>query len=135
MPFWQYANMACTTIVYIRRVANDNQTPNRIVELRQSLDMTQAELARRANCSVSALNKIEKGTRGLDQKWMRLLAPHLNVAPADLLPIEDNPFGLSDDERALIARLRNTDPRGRETLRNVVDAILPGADDKEDTAA
>lgn len=117
--------MASGQIVYIRRVANDTEPPNRIRELREALGLSQQELARMANCDPTALNKVEKGTRGLDQKWMRRLAPHLNVTPAELLPLEDNPYQLSDEEREMIDRLRSADDRGRQTFRGVADAVLP----------
>ena len=101
---WQYANMAIGQIVYIRAVANDDEAPNRIQELIDAAGISQAELARRANTTVSALNKVIKGTRGLDQEWMRRLAPHLGVSPAELLPMEDNPMILDEAERDLIRR-------------------------------
>lgn len=120
---WQYANMANGQIVYIRRVANDDEAPNRIQELCDAVGITQAELARRANVSVSALNKVVKGTRGLDQEWMRRLAPHLGVSPADLLPREDNPNVLSEAEKELLARFRQSDPAVRAQLERVTQAL------------
>lgn len=125
LALWQYANMAKCQIVYIRRVANDDDAPNRIQELCDAQGITQAELARRANVSVSALNKVVKGTRGLDQEWMRRLAPHLGVTPAELLPVDDNPLLLSHAERDLIARFRAADEKTRLQLERVAEAVLP----------
>jgi hypothetical protein len=122
---WQYANMAIVQSGYIRRVANENVPLNRIRELREERGMTQADLARLANVTPSALNKIESGSRGLDQNWMRRLAPLLQVAPADLLPPEDNPFRLSAEEQALIERYRSADTAAQATFEKVVDAVLP----------
>jgi transcriptional regulator with XRE-family HTH domain len=124
-PLWQYANMANGQNGYKRHVANDTSAPNRIRELREAIGMSQAELARRANVTPSALNKLELGSRGLDQDWMRRLAPILGVAPADLLPLEDNPDVLSDEERVLIERFRSASARDRATLARVADAVLP----------
>ena len=135
LPLWQYANMAIVQIGYIRRVANDTDAPNRIRELRDALGISQAELARRANVTPSALNKVELGTRGLDQDWMRRLAPHLGVAPADLLPEEDNPFGLSPEERDLINRLRSANKSTRQTFDRVAAAMLPDEDKASGAAA
>lgn len=131
MPFWQYANMASANIFYIRRVANDDEAPNRIAELRGAKGMSQAELARQANCDQSTINKIEHGQRGLDQVWMRRLAPILGVTPAELLPREDNPYLLSDEERSLVERLRGADARGRDTLHTLAAALVSSGDKEE----
>ncbi len=115
--------MANGQIVYIRRVANDDSAPNRIQELLDAQGMSQADLARVANVSFSALNKVIKGTRGLDQEWMRRLAPHLGVSPAELLPVEDNPLSLSKDEKALLARYRAADRGTKAQLTRVTEAL------------
>ncbi len=125
--------MANGQIVYIRRVANDDDAPNRIQELLDAKGMSQAELARLSNTSVSALNKVIKGTRGLDQEWMRRLAPHLGVAPAELLPREDNPLILDEAERDLLARYRRSSGATRQQLERVSRAIAP--DEEADTDA
>lgn len=122
---WQYANMAIVQHGYKARVANDEKPPNRIAALREKLGMQQKELAALANVSPSALNKIENGTRGLDQQWMRRLAPHLGVTPAELLPDEDNPERLEEAERALLSRYRLASEREKDTFGKVADAMLP----------
>lgn len=131
---WQYANMAIGQIVYIRAVANDDEAPNRIQELIDAAGISQAELARRANTTVSALNKVIKGTRGLDQEWMRRLAPHLGVSPAELLPMEDNPMILDEAERDLIRRYRIADKNTQTQLQRVTAAIMPSRDRESDAA-
>ena len=123
LALWQYANMANGQIVYIRRVANDDSPPNRIQELLDARGMSQADLARVANVTPSALNKVLKGTRGLDQEWMRRLAPHLGVTPAELLPVEDNPLSLSKDEKELLARYRAADRGTKAQLARVTEAL------------
>lgn len=127
LALWQYANMANGQIVYIRRVANDDSPPNRIQELLDARGMSQADLARVANVTPSALNKVLKGTRGLDQEWLRRLAPHLGVTPAELLPVEDNPLSLSQDEKALLARYRAADRNTRAQLSRVSEALTSGS--------
>lgn len=112
-------------IGYSKRVANDATAPNRIRELREAKGLSQVQLAEMANVTPSALNKVEMGKRGLDQQWMRRLAPLLDCEPADLLPDEDNPLRLSDDERAFLERYRAASERDRETFGKVADAILP----------
>jgi transcriptional regulator with XRE-family HTH domain len=134
LAMWQYANMAMAEIIYIRRVANDDEAPNRIQELIEAAGINQAELARRANVTVSALNKVIKGSRGLDQEWMRRLAPHLGVSPAELLPASDNPMTLSEAEKALIERFRRADRGTRSQFERVTEALLPSDASKVDAA-
>ena len=122
--------MAPAQIGYIRRVANDAEPPNRIRELRDRIGLSQGELARLAHTDPSTISKLEKGTRGLDQHWMRRLAPHLGATPADLLPREDNPFSLTAEERDLIQRLRAIDGREAERFHRIADAALPYAAEK-----
>lgn len=126
--------MAICRIGYIGRVANDTEAPNRIRELREALGISQAELARRANTEPSTLNKVELGKRGLDQRWMNILAPLLGVAPSELLPVHEQGIVLTDAERAMIERLRAADPRVRETFDRVTSAVLGDSRD-EDRAA
>lgn len=140
-PMWQYANMAHGQIVYIRRVANDTEAPNRIRELREAIGLSQAELARRVNCDSTTLNKVENGKRGLDLDWMMRLAPALTtadrpVAPADLLPRSANPYLLDQDERRLIDARREAPEMQRDTFQKVAEAMLPfrGEDDDRQTA-
>lgn len=109
---------------YIRLVADNTKAPNRIRELREAIGMTQAELARRINVTPPALQKVERGTRGLDQQWMRRIAPALGVTPADLLPIEDNPWALAPVERELIDSYRHAEDEDRDKLMKVADVVL-----------
>src|SRR5512146_3042704 len=48
---------------------------------RKELDLTQAELARRADCSVPALRKIEAGERRPSKQLAGLLARSLEIPP------------------------------------------------------
>jgi len=50
---------------------------------RKELDLTQAELANRAGCSVPALRKIEAGTRRPSKQLAGLLANSLEIPPED----------------------------------------------------
>ncbi|MCC7208177.1 MAG: tetratricopeptide repeat protein [Anaerolineae bacterium] len=50
---------------------------------RKALDLTQAELAQRAGCSVFALRKIESGERRPSKQLAQLLAASLGVPPED----------------------------------------------------
>lgn len=111
-------------IGYIRLVADNTHAPNRIAELREAMGMSQAELARRINVTAPALQKVEAGSRRLDQHWMRRIAPILGVTPAELLPVEDNPWTLTPEERALIATYRHADREDQVKFRQVADVVL-----------
>lgn len=125
---WQYANSEMRQIGYHKRVANDVSAPNRIRELREQRAMTQVELARRANVSPSALNKVESGLRGLDQDWMRRVSKALDVPAADLLPDEDNPDRLGDEQRALLYLYRSADETQRRQIFALIQTLLSPED-------
>ncbi|NJB99888.1 transcriptional regulator with XRE-family HTH domain [Sphingomonas trueperi] len=140
LPLWQYANMETARIGYYRLVANDDEPPHRIEELMEAAGLNQAELARRANVTASSLNKVIKGTRGLDLDWMIRLARALSteeapVSPADLLPRSVNPWLLDEEERALIDARRHADQAQRETFKRVAEAVLPFRERKQEDAA
>lgn len=109
---------------YIRLVADNTHAPNRIRELREAAGLSQAELARRIHVTPPALQKVEIGARKLDQLWMRRIAAALEVSAAELLPEEDNPWGLDDQEKELIERYRAAAGDDRERFDRVADAVL-----------
>jgi transcriptional regulator with XRE-family HTH domain len=121
---WQYANLEMRRNGYLQAVAGKDVPQNRIRELREEIGMSQAELARRANTHPSALNKVESGARGLDQDWMRRLAPLLGCAPADLLPDLDNPDRLGDEERALVMLFRSANAVQRKQIFALIQTLL-----------
>lgn len=125
LALWQYANMENGRIGYLQLVANDTQAPNRIRELREARGLAQNQLAEIINVTPSALNKLERGTRGLNQEWMRRIAKALGCAPVDILPDADNPSRLSAEEQEMLDRLRAATKRDRETLLRVSEAIIP----------
>jgi transcriptional regulator with XRE-family HTH domain len=128
LPIWQYANLEMSGISYLRRVANDRAPPNRIRELREAAQLTQVELAKRANVTPSALNKVEMGRRGLDQQWMERIAAALDCAPADLLPDSQNPDRPKGAEHALLQMYRNADETQRRQILALVQALLSPED-------
>lgn len=102
-----------------------DRNPNRIRELRLAKNWSQERLAEEVGCSKMQISGLERGKPKLDLEWMRRLAGPLGVTPADLLPIDDNPRALSEDEWALIERFRAGDERGRDELQRVADVLLP----------
>lgn len=109
---------------YIRLVSDNTISPNRIRELRDAIGMSQAELARRIHVTPSALQKVEIGARKLDQEWMRRVAAVLDVSPAEILPVDDNPWMLSEDEKHLLEQYRRSRDEDRDKLRRVADVVL-----------
>nr|WP_243848033.1 helix-turn-helix transcriptional regulator [Sphingomonas oligoaromativorans] len=117
--------METCRIGYLGAVANDTHAPNRIRKLREAQGLSQKALADLINVTPSALNKIEMGTRGLDQEWMRRIARVLNCSSADLLPDEENPDRLTTEERALIERYRSASEREKVILDGLSEVVVP----------
>jgi len=107
-----------------------DRNPNRIRELRLAKGWSQDRLAEEVGCSKMQISGLERGRPKLDLEWMRRLAVPLGVTPADLLPVDDNPRALSEEEWALIQQFRAGDDRGRDELQRVADVLLPFRDDR-----
>ena len=58
---------------------------NRIREIRKAKRVSAEELADRIGTSPTQVRRLEKGTRKLTERWMRLIADALEVHPAELL--------------------------------------------------
>lgn len=91
----------------------------RLRELRKAAGLTQGQLAERTGVSQSAISQIENDVISMDTAWMRAFARELGCFPADLLPDEDNPDRLTDEERALVAGYRSAGAAQREMLARV----------------
>lgn len=102
-----------------------DRNPNRIREWRLARGLSQDALADIVGCSKMQISGLERGKPKLDLEWMRRLADALAITPADLLPVDDNPRALSDEEWALIQQFRAGDDRGRDELQRVADVLLP----------
>ncbi len=70
--------------------------PNRIFALRKAQNLTQNTLAELAGCTAQQIHRLETGHRKLSEEWMRKLAPHLGVAPGDLLAEAAHPNPIRD---------------------------------------
>jgi transcriptional regulator with XRE-family HTH domain len=62
--------------------------PNRIKELRDRADLSQAALAERIGTSGQQIGRLETGERKLTEKWARLIAGALGVSLADIFVSE-----------------------------------------------
>ena len=99
--------------------------PNRIRELRLAAGLSQQALGDRVGVSKVTVSDLERGNMKLDTEYMRRFALALDVLPADLLPLSDNPVALSPDERRLIEQLREASEEQRDQVRKVADVIAP----------
>lgn len=75
----------------MNREAGDEASVNTVVGLRirvvrEALDITQADLARKAGVVRTQIVNIEAGRSGLSVERLLLIAKALNVKPARLLP-------------------------------------------------
>lgn len=64
-------------------------------------EMTQEELAAKADTSGNVISQIESGDRGLSDKWLRKLAPLLGTTPGFLLDHDPNDLDSEFLEAAL----------------------------------
>ena len=105
-----------------------DQAPNRIRELRMAAGekgWSQQRLADAIGVSKVTISDLEKGSMQLTQDYMRRIARALNVLPADLLPLSENPDALTAEERQLVRQLRAATADQRDQLRKVADVIAP----------
>jgi transcriptional regulator with XRE-family HTH domain len=98
--------------------------PNRIRELREAANLTQQNLADRIGVSKVTISELEREKMRLDLSYMRRLAKALDVTPADLLLVKDNPNSLTADERALIVLLRNATDEEREAVTAMIGLLI-----------
>ena len=64
---------------------------NRILDLRKARGLSLQDVADAAGTSQQQVSRLEKGRRGLTDKWMRRLAKALDCDPAHLLAPSENP--------------------------------------------
>ena len=81
---------------------------NRIKEIRKQKQLTQAELAKMVNVSTAYVTMIENGDRDMDTSLMRKIAKALKVKPYELLPLDEQPDTLTEEEKAILALFRKS---------------------------
>lgn len=82
--------------------------PNRVRELRKMRGLTQTELATLVGTSQSHIANIEKGLRDIDINLLIRLARALRVKAYEILPEEEQPEILSEEEKAILALFRKS---------------------------
>lgn len=99
------------------------QIGQRLRSARQAQGLSLSELSNLTGAlSKSRISNYEQGIRRMGLEEARQLATALvSVTPTYLLCLEDTD-PLSKDERILVERYRQADPRGRETILKVAEA-------------
>lgn len=93
--------------------------PNRIKELRNAAGLTLLQVADGAGTTLQQIQRLERGERGLTDKWMARLAPALGVKPAALLADQEpdtREFAKSVDEVLLLRFWRSLDMRDKRVI-------------------
>jgi len=107
-------------------VISKKQIGGRVRALRESLDMSQGDLAKVLKIQPTNVSAIERGVRGLSLQQLAKLAIALDVSPAEILN-----GGPSKKSRAASAslprrfeRIRNLPRTKRRVLYEIIDAFL-----------
>ncbi len=108
--------------------------PNRIREHRLAAKKSQQWLGDQIGVSKVTISDLELGKMRLDTEYMRRIAKALGVQPADLLPLADNPYSLTAEERRLIEQLRAASPEQRDQVHKVADVIVPWKGEESEAA-
>ena len=105
----------------------------RIQERREELGLSQLTLARQLGVSQSTVGNYEAGISFPKEEILLRLFDCLETDPNTLFQDSFRTGGqvLSQSERLLLERYRGLSPRGRETVRSVVDALCAYRDDLE----
>jgi len=75
--------------------SDKNGGPNHLRAWRMRREMTQEDLAEKVGTKPNVIGYLESGERGLSAKWLRRLAPALDITPGLLL--DHDPAILSND--------------------------------------
>jgi transcriptional regulator with XRE-family HTH domain len=99
---------------------------------REFRGMTQSRLAEKVNTTGAVISLLESGQRGLNDKWLRRLAPVLGTTPGHLLEFAPEDVdsdilevwnGISENDRPQVLQIMKTFSRPRDDV--VVDLARP----------
>ena len=102
---------------------------------REELGLTRQELALRLGVSASAVSNYENGLSFPKEEVILRLFDGLDTDPNTLFQDSFRTKGhvLTATERSLLGRYRGLSPKGRETVRSVVDALCAYRDEVEES--
>jgi transcriptional regulator with XRE-family HTH domain len=93
---------------------------NHLRAWREFNGLTQEELAAKVGTAGNVIGLLESGERGLSQKWLEKLAPHLKTRAGFLL--EFDPHDIDRDMHELVAEMpKENKPLARDLLRSLKD--------------
>ena len=96
---------------------------SRLKSARKAAGLTQEQLAQASGVTQGAIQKVENGKSQRPRK-LKKIAAVLGVSPAWLLLGEEGSFPLTDDEKALLMRLRQLDPEDKTILISLIDKLV-----------
>ena len=96
---------------------------SRLKTARKAAGLTQKQLAQATGLTQGAIEKVENGKNRRPRK-LKKIADVLGVPPSWLLLGEEGDFPLSDEEKALLMRLRQLDPEDKTILISLIEKLV-----------
>jgi transcriptional regulator with XRE-family HTH domain len=96
-----------------------NGGPNNLKAWREFRKLSQEALAAKVGTTGTVISMLESGDRGLSAKWLRKLAPALNIQPGHLL--DHDPNDLPTD---ILEIWMSADPDQKRQLVDVAKALV-----------
>ena len=96
---------------------------SRLKTARKAAGLTQKQLAQATGLTQGAIEKVENGKNRRPRK-LKKIADVLGVSPSWLLLGEEGDFPLSDEEKALLMRLRQLDPEDKTILISLIEKLV-----------
>lgn len=88
---------------------------------RENADLTQDQLAEKVGTAGNVIGLLESGERGLSDKWLRRLAPHLGTTPGHLLDYHPD-----DVDASFLAEVIEAGKTNRAQVLAVIRALKTG---------
>lgn len=98
---------------------------NNIRHWRKARRMTQLQVAELCGTSVGMISDLERGSRQLNERWIRELAAALDVSLASILKDHALPRTELEEEFALLRRYDQMNEHQRSQIRAMFDIIAP----------
>lgn len=108
---------------------NQNGIGNKIKELRTLQNLTQFELAERANLSISLISKIEIQEENIKINTLKNIAKALNTNIESLLKKEDKH---SLNEEVIINKLNKLDEQSKKDIEKIINQLIDYAIKKDE---
>ncbi|ADG40246.1 MULTISPECIES: helix-turn-helix domain-containing protein [Leuconostoc] len=100
---------------------NQNVIGNKIKELRTLQNLTQFELAEKANLSISLISKIEIQEENIKINTLQNIAKALNTTVESLLK-KDNEYALN--EQVIINKLNKLNNESKQDIEKIINQLI-----------